>query len=266
MLSAYAGTLAGSRLAALPLHTRPQAHVPRRHKALRVAATSAAELRQAAAATGTDPLFQPLQLGAYELQHRVVMAPLTRCRWAGRSSSGRRRAAAAARAAAPATRAAQAQSCPVGVVPPAAQPFCPSCLPLRPACRALGGLPQPNMVEYYRQRASEGGLIVSEATCVSEQAHGYPCTPTLYLPGSVEAWKPVVQASAGLGCCSVLCHAVQCCAVCYAGRNAAMRNAACRRAAAAAAAGAGCARQGRPRLHAALALRARLPSRWGGLG
>lgn len=55
------------------------------------------------------------------------------------------------------------------------------------------------MVEYYRQRASEGGLIVSEATCVSEQAHGYPCTPTLYLPGSVEAWKPVVQARAVLG-------------------------------------------------------------------
>ncbi|KAI8470316.1 MAG: putative 12-oxophytodienoic acid reductase [Monoraphidium minutum] len=61
-------------------------------------------------------------------------------------------------------------------------------------CRALGGVPQPNMVTYYSQRASEGGLVVSEATCVSETAHGYPCTPTLYTPAALEGWKPVVQA------------------------------------------------------------------------
>jgi hypothetical protein len=40
------------------------------------------ELRKEAAATGTNALFQPLKLGAVELGHRVVMAPLTRCRQA----------------------------------------------------------------------------------------------------------------------------------------------------------------------------------------
>lgn len=29
------------------------------------------------------PLFQPVKLGAHELKHRVVMAPLTRCRCGG---------------------------------------------------------------------------------------------------------------------------------------------------------------------------------------
>jgi hypothetical protein len=28
----------------------------------------------------TDPLFKPLRIGAWELDHRVVLAPLTRCR------------------------------------------------------------------------------------------------------------------------------------------------------------------------------------------
>lgn len=69
------------------------------------------------------------------------------------------------------------------------------CLPALHAalCRALGGIPQPNMVEYYRQRATEGGLIVSEATCVSDTALGYPNTPTLFQPAALEAWKDVTQ-------------------------------------------------------------------------
>ena len=44
------------------------------------AAPSVEELRRAAVGTGTAALFEPLQLGPYELKHRVVMAPLTRCR------------------------------------------------------------------------------------------------------------------------------------------------------------------------------------------
>jgi 2,4-dienoyl-CoA reductase-like NADH-dependent reductase (Old Yellow Enzyme family) len=31
-----------------------------------------------------QPLFKPLQIGKMELQHRIVMAPLTRNRWAAR--------------------------------------------------------------------------------------------------------------------------------------------------------------------------------------
>ncbi len=48
-------------------------------------------------------------------------------------------------------------------------------------------------VDYYAQRATQGGLIISEATCISPTAHGYPCTPTLYQPEALEAWRPVVQ-------------------------------------------------------------------------
>jgi 2,4-dienoyl-CoA reductase-like NADH-dependent reductase (Old Yellow Enzyme family) len=53
------------------------------------------------------------------------------------------------------------------------------------------------MVEYYHQRSSDGGLIVSEATCVSVEAHGYPCTPTLYQPEALAAWRPVVEVGRG---------------------------------------------------------------------
>jgi N-ethylmaleimide reductase len=47
--------------------------------------------------------------------------------------------------------------------------------------------------EYYRQRAG-AGLIISEATQVSQQGIGYPCTPGIYTREHVEAWKPVVRA------------------------------------------------------------------------
>ena len=66
----------------------------------------------------STPLFQPLRLGAIKLEHRVVMAPLTRMR-ASKESDG---------------------------------VFVPNDL----------------MVEYYSQRASKGGLILTEATPISK--------------------------------------------------------------------------------------------------
>ncbi len=60
-------------------------------------------------------------------------------------------------------------------------------------CRAIGTVPQPNMAVYYAQRASEGGLIISEATGVSERGYGYPNTPGIHTAEQVEAWKPIVQ-------------------------------------------------------------------------
>ena len=39
-------------------------------------------------------------------------------------------------------------------------------------CRALGTVPQPAAVEYYRQRATKGGLMISEATVVAPEGHG----------------------------------------------------------------------------------------------
>ncbi len=49
------------------------------------------------------------------------------------------------------------------------------------------------MAHYYRQRAS-AGLIISEATQISQQGQGYINTPGIYTPAQVEGWKKVTQA------------------------------------------------------------------------
>ncbi|KAI3428554.1 hypothetical protein D9Q98_007376 [Chlorella vulgaris] len=93
-----------------------------------------------AAAAATAPLFTPYALpGNLQLKHRMVYAPLTRC-------------------------------------------------------RAFDQIPQPNAAQYYAQRSTPGTLLISEATCISDRAHGYPCTPGLYTEEQVEAWKPIVSA------------------------------------------------------------------------
>jgi N-ethylmaleimide reductase len=45
--------------------------------------------------------------------------------------------------------------------------------------RQPGDVPQPINEEYYRQRASRGGLIITEATDISEQARAYTDSPFL---------------------------------------------------------------------------------------
>ncbi|KAL4440482.1 hypothetical protein ABPG75_003483 [Micractinium tetrahymenae] len=91
------------------------------------------------AAPADNPLFWPFVMGPFELAHRLVMAPLTRC-------------------------------------------------------RAIDSIPRSNAVEYYSQRASDGGLIISEATCISDTAHGYPHTPGIYSREQLDGWRPVVEA------------------------------------------------------------------------
>lgn len=86
-------------------------------------------------------LFSPLRLGAYDLKHRVVMAPLTRMR--------------------------------------ASQP---------------GDVPNDLNAEYYGQRASEGGLLISEATQVMPEGKGYPQTPGIYSDAQVAGWKRATEA------------------------------------------------------------------------
>lgn len=53
-------------------------------------------------------------------------------------------------------------------------------------------LPVPMMAEYYALRAS-AGLIVSEATNISQEGVGYPLTPGIWSKEQVEAWKPVTN-------------------------------------------------------------------------
>ncbi len=47
--------------------------------------------------------------------------------------------------------------------------------------------------EYYRQRAS-AGLIISEATQISQEGQGYIWTPGIYSEAQVEGWKKVTSA------------------------------------------------------------------------
>ncbi|MGZ8258618.1 MAG: alkene reductase [Methylotenera sp.] len=56
-----------------------------------------------------------------------------------------------------------------------------------------GGVPQPMNVTYYEQRAS-AGLIITEATPISEMAHGYPALPGIYTDAQVAGWKKVTDA------------------------------------------------------------------------
>jgi N-ethylmaleimide reductase len=48
--------------------------------------------------------------------------------------------------------------------------------------------------EYYRQRASTGGLLISEATQVSPTGQGYPNTPGIYSAEQVDGWREVTDA------------------------------------------------------------------------
>jgi N-ethylmaleimide reductase len=86
-------------------------------------------------------LFKPVSIGPYTLDHRVVMAPLTRMR--------------------------------------SEQP---------------GDLPGDLMLEYYRQRASKGGYIVSEATVVASNGGGYLGSPGIYSDAQIPGWKRITDA------------------------------------------------------------------------
>ena len=49
--------------------------------------------------------------------------------------------------------------------------------------------PGPMMVEYYRQRASAGGLMITETTHPSADSRGYDGAPGLYSDAHVAAWS-----------------------------------------------------------------------------
>ncbi|XP_038876227.1 12-oxophytodienoate reductase 3-like [Benincasa hispida] len=88
---------------------------------------------------GSATLFSPFRMGKFDLSHRVVLAPMTRC-------------------------------------------------------RALDGIPGPALAEYYSQRSTDGGFLISEGTSISATAAGFPHVPGIYTEEQVQAWKPVVDA------------------------------------------------------------------------
>ena len=87
----------------------------------------------------TSRLMEGVSLGALDLKHRVVMAPLTRSR---------------------------------------------STWP--------GSVPNDLMALYYEQRASDGGLIIGEATNISQSGTGWFGSPGLYTEAQVAGWKNIL--------------------------------------------------------------------------
>lgn len=60
--------------------------------------------------------------------------------------------------------------------------------------RSYGNVPQPHAAVYYSQRATKGGLLITEATGVSDTAQGYADTPGIWTAEQVGAWRPIVDA------------------------------------------------------------------------
>ena len=72
----------------------------------------------------------------------------------------------------------------------------PNRVVMAPMTRARAGksrVPNATMAEYYAQRSS-AGLIISEATTVSEQANGWNESAGIYTDEMAEGWKSVVEA------------------------------------------------------------------------
>jgi N-ethylmaleimide reductase len=63
-----------------------------------------------------------------------------------------------------------------------------------------GDIPSDLMREYYTQRASEGGFIISEATSISITGRGWLGAPGLYSDEQVEGWKKITAAVHAKGC------------------------------------------------------------------
>ncbi|KAI8886066.1 FMN-linked oxidoreductase [Backusella circina FSU 941] len=55
-------------------------------------------------------------------------------------------------------------------------------------------VPNNLMKEYYSQRATDGGLLITEATFISRHAGSYPNVPGLYSKDQITEWKKITDA------------------------------------------------------------------------
>jgi N-ethylmaleimide reductase len=55
-------------------------------------------------------------------------------------------------------------------------------------------IPGDLMLEYYSQRTSDGGLIITEAAQLSEATRGWHGAPGMYSDAQVDGWKEIVEA------------------------------------------------------------------------
>jgi len=63
----------------------------------------------------------------------------------------------------------------------------------RSRSRQPDGIPSDLMLEYYCQRASEGGLIIAEAAQLSIRSRGWHGAPGMYSAAQVDGWKKIVD-------------------------------------------------------------------------
>ena len=72
--------------------------------------------------------------------------------------------------------------------------------------RSPNHVPTDLVGEYYEQRASDGGLLISEGTLISPMAGNYPNVPGIWTEEQVTAWKKIVDrvhARGGIFFCQV---------------------------------------------------------------
>lgn len=55
------------------------------------------------------------------------------------------------------------------------------------------GVPTDLNLTYYQQRATDGGLLITEATGISPTAGNYPSTPGIYSEEQIEGWKKITK-------------------------------------------------------------------------
>src|SRR5271168_4532035 len=71
----------------------------------------------------------------------------------------------------------------------------PNRILMAPLTRMRAGpnnVPTALNAEYYAQRAS-AGLIISEGTAISADAHGYPVAPGIYSAAQIAGWRAVTD-------------------------------------------------------------------------
>lgn len=56
------------------------------------------------------------------------------------------------------------------------------------------GVVNASAAEYYSERATSGGLLISEGLAPDSRGRGFPRTPGIYTNEQVEAWKPITEA------------------------------------------------------------------------
>jgi N-ethylmaleimide reductase len=57
-----------------------------------------------------------------------------------------------------------------------------------------GNVPSELNAQYYAQRATAGGLVITEATQISPRGQGYPATPGIHSQQQVAGWRLVTEA------------------------------------------------------------------------